>query len=314
MLIKTIATRIGTSILLLLIVSITMFFAVSLAPGSVAETILGQNATPATVARLTHLLHLDEPLPEQYWNWLVNALHGDLGVSVFTGEAVGPELGVRLGVTLSLVISTLVFVVIIGVLLGIVSAIRQGWLGRLVDILSVVGYAVPGFWLALLLVSAFANQVPIFPAVGYTDFSQSPFEWARGLVLPVATLSVSGVALIAKQTRTSMVETLSRDYVRVLLANGFSRWSVIFRHALRNAAIPVASTTGIMVVALLSSAVLVEQIFALPGLGSLAIRASQQHDLPYVIGAALFFTFIVIVVNLAVDLLIGWLNPKARTS
>jgi peptide/nickel transport system permease protein len=178
-----------------------------------------------------------------------------------------------------------------------------------------VNYGVsPSFWLGLLLVAALAVRVQLFPATGYTPLGTSPGQWLRGLVLPVVTLAFGAVAIVAKQTRDSMLEVLSRDFIRTLRANGVSERSIIFTHALKNASIPVVTVLGLIFVSLLSGTVLVESVFAIPGLGSLTVQATTGHDVPLIQGAVVYFTVIVVMVNLLVDLSYGWLNPKARAS
>ena len=242
------------------------------------------------------------------------AIHGDLGTSLFSQESVSSMLGSRLPVTLSLVIGSTIVATVIGVGLGIAGARASGALGRLVDAIALIGLAIPNFFLGLLLVAWFAVAIQAFPATGYVPFADSPSDWFASLVLPVITLAVPGVAVIAKQTRDAMRDALERPFIRTLRAAGVPRRSLIYRHALRNAAIPVATVVGVVFVAALSGTVLVESVFAMPGLGGLAVQATDQHDLPLIQGVAIEFTVIVIVVNLLVDVAYGWLDPRVRVS
>jgi peptide/nickel transport system permease protein len=196
--------------------------------------------------------------------------------------------------------------------LGVLSAARGGWLGRLVDVLALIGLGLPSFWLGLVLVTLFAVTIRLLPATGYVPLEASPADWARSLVLPVTTLALHGVAVFARQTRDAMLEALSRDFVRALRANGAAEASIVLRHGLRNAAIPVVTVIGLVFVYLLSGTVLVEAVFAMPGLGGLAVQATTQHDLPMIQGVVLVFTLVVVAVNLAVDLAYGWLDPRVR--
>lgn len=309
---RLIRRRLLISIPLVLVVTFLSFLLQSLAPGDTARTMLGDNFTPEGYAQLREQLGLDQPLVVQYGRWLANAAQGDLGASPISGLRVGTEISSRLGVTLSLILATTVIAALMGLGLGVLSALRGGRLGGAVDVLSLIGFALPGYWFGLILITLLAVAVPLFPATGYVGFAESPAQWAWSLVLPVATLAVGAMAVIAKQTRDSMMDMLSREFVFSLRAHGVSESSVIFRHALRNAAIPVVTVVGLVFVHLLNATVLVEAVFAMPGLGGLAIQSATQHDLPMMQGVVLIFTLLVVTANLAVDVAYGWLNPKVR--
>lgn len=311
---RLIGRRLALSVPQLLAVSASTFLLVALIPGDVAQTIVGPNGTPDQYASLRASLGLDESLPQRYWDWLTSAVQGDLGTSLFSQESVSSMLGSRLPVTLSLVIGSTLVATVLGVALGIAGARAAGPLGRVVDAIALVGLAIPNFFLGLLLVAWFAVALPLFPATGYVPFADSPGDWLSSLALPVITLAVPGVAVIAKQTRDAMRDALERPFIRTLRAAGLPRRSLIYRHALRNAAIPVATVVGVVFVAALSGTVLVESVFAMPGLGGLAVQATDQHDLPLIQGVAIEFTVIVIVVNLLVDVAYGWLDPRVRVS
>ncbi|MGW4874690.1 ABC transporter permease [Streptomyces chartreusis] len=301
-----------SSAALTFIVSALTFVLASLTPGDAARTILGPSATPEQYQQLRRQLGLDEPLAAQYWHWLGRAVHGDLGTALSNGQTVTQTLEQRLGVSLSLIIGALLVSALLGVGLGVLSAVRGGVLGRALDVLSMVGLAVPGFWLGLLLVAAFAVAIPLFPASGYVPFADSPWQWLRSLVLPVVTLGLAGSATIAKQTRDAMLAELDRDYIVLLRAHGLPERSVVLRHALKNAAVPVVTVLGLLLVGLLSGTVLAEAVYVLPGLGSTAVMATQAHDLPLIQGVALCFTAIVVIVNLLVELLYDRLDPRSR--
>ncbi|MBX6389585.1 MAG: ABC transporter permease [Frankia sp.] len=309
---RLVLRRLALSVPLVGVITLLTFLLQSVAPGDTARTLLGVNYTPAAHEELRHELGLDRPVLVQYGDWLTGALRGDLGTSPITGLDVGAEIGNRLAVTLSLIVAATVVAALAGIALGVLSAVRQGWLGRAVDVLSLAGLGLPNFWLGLVLVSLFAVALPLLPATGYVPFTDSPGGWARSLVLPVATLTVAAAAVIAAQTRDAMLAALRQDFVDTFRANGASNRSVVVRHALRNAAIPVVTVVGLVFVSLVSGTVLVEAVFAMPGLGGLAIQAATQHDLPMLQGVALTFTLIVVVVNLLVDLTYGWLDPKVR--
>jgi peptide/nickel transport system permease protein len=304
--------RLLSSVALLLAVSAISFVLVSLLPGSPTAVILGPNATAQQYHAMDRKLGLDRPLWSQYGTWLGHAVHGDFGTSLVTGERASQELAQRLPVTLSLVLGATVIAAAIGIGLGVQSSIRTRSARSAIDLVSLAGAAVPSFWLGLVLVGVFAVAWSVLPATGYVALGADPGGWLRSLVLPWATLALGGSALIAKQTRDAMSEVLTRDFVRVYVANGMSLRSIVYRHALRNAAIPILTTIGVVFVGLLSGSVLVENVFALPGLGSAAVDATTGHDLPVIQAIAIWFTVIVVAANLLIDVAYVWLNPKVR--
>ncbi len=306
--------RLLLSVPLLIFVTALTFFLVSLTPGDPAVVILGQNRAPAEYQQLREQLGLLKPVPVQYAGWVSTLAHGSLGTSIFNGESVVTQLSARLGVTLSLVTLTALVSALIGVSLGIASALRQGALARSVDVLSLLGIILPNFWVALVLVAIFAVRLHWLPAVGYVNPSTSLSGWARSLVLPVVVLAAPAVGLIAQQTRNAMLDVLDRPFIRTLKAGGVSHRSLIYRHALRNAGVPVVTVIGLVFIALLGGTIIAENVFALPGLGGLAVDATGRHDLPVIQGIVLYFTVIVVVVNLLIDLLYAWLNPRIRVS
>jgi peptide/nickel transport system permease protein len=290
------------------------FVLVSITPGDPAITILGPDASPAQYAHLRDQLGLSRPLWEQYGDWVRLVLQGDLGQSLFTGQRVTQLLAQRVPVTLSVVIIGTIVSSIIGIAIGITAALRGDIFGKMLENIALVGLSIPGFWAALILVTIFAVDLGWLPSTGYVYVKQSPWQWAVSLILPVAAISIAPIATIAKQTRDSFTDTLNRDFIRVMQANGFSRNSILFRHALRNAAIPILTVLGISFTHLLSGTVVIEHIFALPGLGTATVQGVTQHDLPIIQGVVFYLTLTVLAVNLLIDLAYGWLNPKVRTS
>jgi peptide/nickel transport system permease protein len=307
----------ASSLALLFAVTVLTFLLSALAPGDAAKAMLSGQTTSYSAEQyqqLRHELGIDQPLPVQYWHWLDRLLHGSLGTDLFSGQPITEALGGRLGASLSIIVGTVLVSGLVGVAAGTFSAVRGGLPGRLVDGLSLLGLAAPNFWLSLLLVELFAVQYGLLPPTGYVPFGEDPVQWLRTLVLPVLALSVGGAAFIARQTRDAMADVLGRHFIVALRAYGLPLRSIVFRHALRNAAIPVVTVLGLMFVSLLGGTVLIEGIFAVPGLGQQAVTASSTHNLPMIEGVAFYFTVIVIVVNLLVDLSYRWLNPKVRTS
>jgi peptide/nickel transport system permease protein len=203
---------------------------------------------------------------------------------------------------------------VLGVLLGTLGAKQQGAVGRVIDVISMLGLSLPAFWVAVVLIGIFAVGLKVLPATGFVPLTVSPGEWLRSLVLPVAALSLGGVTGVAKQTRESMRDVLDRPFIRSLRAAGLSERTIIWKHALKNAAPPALTVLGLVLVSALAGSVIVEAVFVLPGLGSAAVQATEQHDLPVIEGVALYFTLITIVINLIVDAAYGWLNPKVRVA
>ncbi|THG31595.1 ABC transporter permease [Naasia lichenicola] len=312
--VRLIVNRLLLSIVLVVISSIAIFFLMSLVPGDPARSILGAAATPDSIERLRQQLGLDQPLLAQYGSWLLGALRGDLGESVFTGDQVVTLILARVPVTASLILLSTLVIAALGTALGLLSAVRGGVLGKVLDVVSLVGLALPSYWVAILLVALVAVALRIFPATGYFAFADDPGRWLLGLILPVAALSLGGVTIVAKQMRDSAMDVLARDYIRVLRATGVRESSIVLKHVLRNSALPSLTVVGLTVVGSLTGAVFVENVFVLPGLGTLVTQATTSHDLPVVLGVGVFFTLFVIVVNLAIDLLYGVLNPKVRVS
>lgn len=311
-LVRMIVNRLGTSILLLFVASALTFVLLSLVPGDAAQVIIGQYGTQDQYELVRSQLGLDRALPVQYWMWLEQVLHGNLGASLFSQESVTTLLNQRLPVSLSLVIAGTLVSGIVGVGLGLWSARRGGFLLKLVDGAAIVGLAVPSFWLALVLVAIFGVAVRWFPVVGYTPLTESPIEWAHGLVLPIVALMIGTVAMIAKQTRDSVLDTLNRDFIRVMEANGIPQGSIVYRHVLRNASVPVVTVLGLVLVHMLAGAIFIETIFAMPGVASLIMQATLQHDVPVIQGCVIYVTVFVVIVNLAVDLIYGLLDPRVR--
>lgn len=311
---RVLGLRIIASLALIIIVPALTFFLQSLTPGNVAQTILGISATPDQVAALNSQLGLDQPVWARYVNWLAGFVHGDLGTSYLTGAPVSEILSTRVGVSLSLIIGALLVFSIVGVVTGVVATTGGRFWGGITNVVSTAGIAIPNFWLGVILVALFAVQLNVLPATGYVPPDQDAGSWIASLVLPVVALAFGGITSVAKQTRDQMLTALASPYTRSLRANGVSESSLIFRHALRNAAGPVVTVLGLIFVGALSGSVVVENIFVLPGLGSQAVLSTTQRDLPVIQGIAVYFTVIVVIVNVLIDIAIPILNPKVRTA
>ncbi|ROP34800.1 ABC transporter permease [Saccharothrix texasensis] len=306
--------RLAAGVLLLFAISFVSFVLLSVPHLDVARQLVGQAATQDVVDAKNAALGLDQPVLARYADWLGDAVTGDLGRSWFTSENVVTAIGNRLPVTLSLMLGVTLVTAVLAFTLGVWAGVRRGAVDRFVQVLGVLGYALPGFLVTLVIVLVFAVQLRWFPAIGYIPLTTSVPGWSSTVVLPILSLSVASVAGVSQQVRGSVIDVLRQDYVRTLRARGLPPRRVLFRHVLRNASAPALTVLGMQFVGLLGGAVLVEQIFGLPGIGSMTVTYTTRGDTPIIMGLVMTTVVCVVVINLAVDVLIGWLNPKARTS
>ncbi|THA31669.1 ABC transporter permease [Streptomyces sp. A1277] len=309
-----VARRLGAGIILVLGSSLVVFLLMLVNSEHIARIIMGDEASDQAVAHKAASLGLDKPVLVQYWDWLGGTLKGDLGTSWLNGESVTYLLVNRIPVTLSVAVGTIVVSCAVSVVLGLIAAVRRGWVDRALQAVSVLGLVFPGFWLALVLVSVVAIQWGLVPATGYTPMETSVGGWFSSLALPVFSLAFGAVSGLAQQVRSATIATLDRDFVRTLRSRGTAERTVLLRHVLRNAAPPTLTVLSLNFIGLMSGAVMIEQVFALPGIGSLAVEATTKGDIPIVMGAVIISVLIVVVVNVLTDLLNGWLNPKVRLS
>jgi peptide/nickel transport system permease protein len=306
--------RVVAGVVLVLVIATLTFGLMSLTGQDPARTIAGQTASREQVAQKAAELGIDRPLPVRYADWLSHAVRGDLGSSWFTNEPVTSALGNKLPVTLSIVLAGLLLSAVLSVALGVAAAVRGGWLDRAVQGLAILGFAVPSFLVALLLALVVAVKLGWLPATGYVPLEQSPSLWTQSIALPAIALAVGAIAATAQQVRGSMVDVLKMDYIRTLRSRGVSERSLLFRHALRNAAPPALTVLSLQFIGLLSGAVVVEKVFGLAGIGTEANSAASQGDLPMVMGVVVVMVLMVVLVNLLIDVAYGWLNPKVRVS
>ncbi len=314
-----IARRLVSLIPILFLVSTAVFFLTDLVPGDAAvEVAGGADATPERIAEVRTQLGLDRPLLERYGDWLGDAVQLDFGSSLLGregGPTITEELGVRLPVTFSIAIAGLFVSVLIGVPLGMLSAIRPG---GLIDRASVtatsLGLAIPSFVVALFLITAFAIDRDWFPALGYTPFGENPWEWLRSITLPAVSIGLFATASVARQVRAATIDALQSNYVRTALSVGTGTGKTIAKYAFKNAAIPAATVLGLQLSALLGGVVIIEQIFSIPGIGIYMFRALSAPDVPVIQAVTLTFVVIHVLVNLAVDISYGFLNPRVRVS
>ncbi|MDQ1125574.1 ABC transporter permease [Microbacterium sp. NPDC091382] len=306
--------RVVSGVVLVAVISAVAFLLLYAGGGDIARRILGENATAETVAKKTEELGLNRPLLTQYTDWLASAFTGNLGRSWFTGELVSVSVTNRLAVTLSLVIGATLISAVIAIVIGVWAARRGGAVDGTIQILSLVGFAVPGFLIALILVLIFAVNLHWFKATGYVPIATSFSGWVSSVTLPIIALSIGAIASVAVQVRGSVIDATSRDYVRTLRARGLSERSVIYKHVLRNAGGPALAVLALQFVGLLGGAVVVEQIFSIPGMGQLSVRSTTLGDIPVVMGLVIAFAILVVIVNLLIDLAQAALNPKVRLS
>ena len=305
------AIRLGLLGISLIAASILVFAATNLLPGDPAIVILGINATPDSLAQLHHQLGLDAPGWERYLTWIGGILHGDFGTSVISHTPVGPEILQKLAVSGPLALLGMVISLAVSLPLGVLAGIRhRHWSGALISALSLGGIAIPAFWAGLLLVTVFSIQLHLFPAGGFTDWSEDPLLALRGLLLPALSLGLVQGAVLTRYIRSAVIEVQGEDFIRTARAKGLTRWQALRRHGLRNAAIPVVTVLGIQLTALLVGAIVIENVFFLPGLGRLLFQSVSNRDLVTVQDLVLLVTAVVLAVNFLVDLSYRFLDPR----
>ena len=308
-----ISKRILATIPVMAVVGLFVFSLLYLSPGDPAAIIAGDQATPADIERIRASLGLDRPFLVRFGEWAWRILHGDLGISIFTNLPVTTLIGQRVEPTVSLMCVTLVFAIVVAVPLGVVAAWKAGSLiDRLVMGLAVTGFSVPVFVVGYILAYVFALQLNWLPVQGYTPIAQGLWPWLSNLILPSVTLGLVYIALIARVTRATMLDVLSQDYVRTARAKGLAQRNILFVHALKNAAVPIVTVIGIGIALLIGGAVVTETVFAIPGLGRLTVDAILRRDYPVIQGVVLLFSFIYVLVNLAIDLFYTILDPRIR--
>ncbi len=295
------------------VVAFVVFLLLYLTPGDPAAILAGDAATSDDIRKIREKLGLDDPFLERFGQWLWRLMHGDLGISIFTNLPVTHLIAQRIEPTLSLTLCTLVIAVMVAVPLGVIAAARAGsWVDRAVMAFSVGGFSVPVFVLAYILIMVFSIELEWLPVQGYRPISEGWWEWARHLVLPSAALGTVYIALIARITRASMLDVLAQDYVRTAQAKGLAPGGILVGHALKNAAVPIATVIGIGVALLIGGVVVTETVFAIPGIGRLTVDAILRRDYPVIQGVVLVFSAIYVLINLAVDLSYTLLDPRIR--
>ncbi len=311
---RFLANRLIGALLVLLVVSLVSFALIWLVPGDVASQIADPGASAEELQRIRTRLNLDLPWHQQIVTWYSNVLfRGDLGQSFLLNRSVTEAIIERLPVTLSLTALALAIALVCGVTLGVIAAVRHGtWLDQSTMSLALVGLSIPDFWLGLVAIYVFAVALGWLPTGGFVPITQDVFAWARSMLLPAVTLGLTQMGLIARITRSSMLEVLNQDYVRTARAKGVPTYKVVGKHALANALIPVITVAGVVVGVLLGGAVVIEQVYSLPGVGRLIIGAVLRRDYPVIQGGLLLLAVIYVFVNIAVDFLYAYVDPRVR--
>jgi peptide/nickel transport system permease protein len=305
--------RVAIAVPVLVIVSFIVFAMTYLIPGDPARVLAGDHATPQQYEAIRHGLYLDRPFLSQYWHWLTNALHGNLGHSIQYHSAVASDIGAKLPVTLSLALGALAVTLLLGVPLGVLAGTRPGTTtDRTVAIGTSVGLAVPDFFVALLLLSLLAYNNHVFPAISYVKLTDDPAQWANHLVLPWVALGIGNAATLARQLRSAMADAMEQDYVRTARAKGLPEHLVVYKHALKNASITPLTVLGIQFAYLLGGSVIIEVFFGLPGMGNYYYLGLFYKDIPVIQGVTLLVAVTFLVMSVVVDATYAFVNPKVR--
>ena len=304
-------------VFVLLGVSILVFLMVRFIPGDAVAIMLGANTdiTPERVDALRRQIGLDLPVYEQYWNWLTGALRGDLGTSIWTGTPVSQEILARLPATFEITFLALVLALVLSFPLGVLAARARGTSGDVVvRVIAIIGLTLPSFWVGVLLLYFFSIYLPAWPAIGYVPFTSDPWGNLARVALPTVAVSLPMVAGLTRILRSSLLEVLSSDYVRTARAKGVGERGMLYKHALRNAMIPMITVIGVQLGYLLSGVVVIEQVFAIPGVGRLMVGAINERNYPLLQGVVLIVTGVFVLINLLVDLTYAWIDPRVEYS
>ena len=308
-----IVSRLLSALPIMAIVSLITFAMIHLIPGDPAAAIAGLSATPEQIANIRHDLGLDQPLMTQMVRWYANLLHGDLGRSLLLGQPVVEATMFRLPVTIALSLYALVITLVIGLVSGVLAALRQNtWVDQAAMMFAMIGISLPNFYLGLLMIILFGVDLGWLPTGGYIAFTEDPLGWLATSTMPAVSLALLLAGLLARITRSTMLEVLRQDYIRTARAKGLPRRLVVVKHALSNALIPIVTVIGIIVSLLISGAVVTETLFSIPGVGQLLTQAVLNRDYPMVQGGLLIVTALLVLVNIGVDVIYAFLDPRVR--
>ncbi|KQU86345.1 peptide ABC transporter [Ensifer sp. Root31] len=308
---RVVLSRLLETLPVLAVVTLAVFLLLRLSPGDPAATLAGDSATPEMIASMRQKLGLDEPLSVQFGSWIAQLARGDFGISILSQQPVLTMVGQRVEATLSLALVTMVLAMTVSVPVGILAASRQGSaFDRFIMAGTVAGFSIPTFVVGYLLVYIFAIQLRILPVQGFTPIGESISRFLSHIALPTFTLSLVYIALFARTTRAAILEVLSEDYIRTARAKGLGEIAILTKHALRNAAVPIVSVFGIGFAMMIGGVVVTETVFNIPGIGRLVVEAVLARDYPVIQGVILIIASVYIVINLAVDVIYIFLNPK----
>ncbi len=310
---RYIAGRLVSAVPVIFLVTLISFLLMKLVPGDPAMIIAGLSATPAEVEHIRHQLGLDQPFWTQLWTWYGNLLRGDLGQSLLLGRSVTISILERLPVTLSISFYALFLTLLVALLSGTLAALRQNsWVDQLMMTIALIGVSLPNFWLGLMLIILFAVWLGWLPSGGYVPLLEDPGGWLAAATLPALSLAMLQMGLLARITRATMLEVLRQDYIRTARAKGMPPWVVVGKHAFKNVMIPVVTVTGIIFSLLMGGSVVIETVYSIPGVGRLMASAILRRDYPVIQGGMLFVAAMLLVVNLVVDVLYAWFDPRVR--
>jgi peptide/nickel transport system permease protein len=312
---RYIGQRLLFAVISLVGLTIIVFIFLRAVPGDAVTQVLGESAgaSPQQVAELRHALHLDDPLPVQYVHWVAGLLHGDMGKSLFTGHAVAYEIRERVGATLELAVLSLMLSLIVGVTAGVASALaRSNVLRQTVRVTSILGLALPNFWIGTMIIVFGARWFGWVPPAQYRSFFQHPLENLEQFIIPALVIGLGLAASLARMTRSAVLEVRREDYIRTAFAKGLTSRMVLFRHILRTSMIPVVTLFAIQIGFVIAGAVVIENVFSLPGSGRLILDSISKKDYPLVEGIILIYGIIIVSINLLTDILYGVLDPRVR--
>jgi peptide/nickel transport system permease protein len=308
-----IARRLISAVPVVFAVTLIVFIVMHLVPGDPALALAGTDASQAEIDQLRHQLGIDRPLVVQLTTWYAHLVQGNLGRSFLLGQSVTQSLLTRAPVTLSLAVASMVLTLVTGIPLGILAAVRQNsWIDEIVMTTALLGVSVPNFWLALMFIYLFAVALGWLPVGGYVPFDTNPIQWLRSITLPTLSLSLMQVGLLARMTRSSMLEVLREDYMRSARSKGLSQRVTVWRHGLANAMIPISTVIGLMFGPLLGGAVVIETVYSMPGIGRLIVNGILHRDYPVIQGGLLVTSVVFVALNILVDVCYVCLDPRVR--
>ena len=310
---RYVGRRIISAVPVIFAVTFIVFIVMHLVPGDAALALGGTEASPAEIAQMRHQMGIDRPLVIQLATWYEHLLRGDLGQSFQLGQSVIQSILARAPITFSLAVCSLAVTVSAGIPFGIAAAVKQNsWMDELIMATALFGLSVPNFWLGLMLIYLFAVALGWLPSGGYVPLFQDPAQWLRSIILPTISLSLMQIGLVARMTRSSMLEVLREDYLQTARAKGLSERITVGKHALKNAMIPILTVVGMLFGLLLGGAVVIETVYALPGAGRLIVTGILRRDYPVIQGGLMVTAIVFVCLNLMVDVLYAYLDPRVR--